>query len=497
MRTLIDREFDVIIVGSGAGGCAAAFTLIRAGLRVALIEKGSDLPRDGSTLDIDKVVRQGFFKSHEPWRDGRGRLFAPEEYFNIGGKTRWYGAALLRFSAAEFLPDAEHQCRGWPISYEELRPFYDIASRQLEIRQFDCEPDLQRIVARLARRSGGWRSEPLPLGLAQAILNDREEASHFDGFASPKDLKSDAVSAFLSYVRHAPTLSLFDATAVVDLLPAADGPAEVGGVHLSDGRILRARSVLLAAGALHSPRLLERYVERHRLRKATTDFAAIGRHLKLHLLTAMVAVSASVKLDLIRKTRILLNDGMPHSSVQPLGFDGELIATLIPPWVPRAVANYIGRRSYGFFLQTEDGSHGDNRVIAPLSTDAANAGYSTMDYLEARLPAALNEHRRLVSRFRAALLRAGMISFSQRIGLAGTAHVNGTLIAGHDPGTSVVDSQGKVHGIESLYVVDGSVLPRSSRVNPSLTIYAWSLRTAGLLAQKLARKAPQTAPISV
>jgi len=276
----------------------------------------------------------------------------------------------------------------------------------------------------------------------------------------------------------------------------ADGVTEIGGVRLADDRVLRARSVLLAAGALHSPRLLQRYIERHRLRDATNYLHEVGRNLKLHLLTAMVAISPSLKTDLIRKTRIFFNDEVPHSSVQPLGFDGELIATLIPRWVPKPVAKYIGRRSYGFFLQTEDGSHGDNRAITPGITDPAGADYPIMDYEEARLPAALHEHRRLISQFRAALLRAGMIAFSQRVGLAGTAHANGTLIAGDDPDTSVVDAEGKVHGLKSLYVVDGSVLPRSSRVNPSLTIFAWSLRTASLLAKQLGQTSACAAPIS-
>jgi choline dehydrogenase-like flavoprotein len=108
-----------------------------------------------------------------------------------------------------------------------------------------------------------------------------------------------------------------------------------------------------------------------------------------------------------------------------------------------------------------------------------------MDFDPRRLTPALSEHLRLVKQFRSALLRSGLIAFSQRIGLAGTAHVSGTLIAGDDPRNSVVDAQGKVHGIDGLYVVDGSVLPRSSRVNPSLTIYAWALRTATLLGKQL------------
>ena len=496
MITPNDREFDVIIVGSGAGGCAAAFTLVQAGFHVALIEKGPELPRDGTTLNIDTVVHQGHFKSQESWLDGSGRSFAPEEYFNIGGKTKWYGAALLRYAPTEFAPDPLHQCRGWPISHEELAPFYDIASQQLGIRHFDCEPDLERISHRLIKRSPRWRGEPMPLGLSAGILNNRDEASHFDGFASPTDLKADAETAFLSFVRHAPTLALFEGVAAIDLLPRGESVGHIGGVRLADDRVLKAQCVLLAAGALHSPRLLQRYLERHRLQEATPGFGEIGRNLKLHLLTAMIAISPSVKTDLIRKTLIFLNDEVPHSSVQPLGFDGELITSLIPPWVPRSVAKHFGRRAYGFFLQTEDGSHGENRVITPSITSAPGTDAPVMNYDSARAVPALNEHKLLVRKFRTALLRAGLLAFSQQIGLAGTAHVNGTLIAGDDPGTSVVDAEGKVHGLKALYVVDGSVLPRSSRVNPSLTIFAWSLRTAALLSKRLAQPTARATAVS-
>jgi choline dehydrogenase-like flavoprotein len=157
-----------------------------------------------------------------------------------------------------------------------------------------------------------------------------------------------------------------------------------------------------------------------------------------------------------------------------LGFDGELIATLVPKVAPRVLARLIGQRAYGFFLQTEDGSHADNRVSA--------GAVPTMDYDAERLMPAVQQHSRLVSTFKRALARAGLLAFSERIGLAGTAHACGTLVTGMDPRRSVVDASGRVHGMEALYVVDGSVLPRSSRVNPSLTIYSWSLRVAHSLA---------------
>jgi choline dehydrogenase-like flavoprotein len=470
-------EFDAVIVGSGAGGSAAAYKLATAGLRVAIVEKGGELPRDSSTLDFDKVVHRGLFKSKEQWFDGRGRTFAPEEYFNVGGKTKWYGAALLRYGPHEFDADPAHQCLGWPLDYEELRPYYEEAESLLGIRTFEAEPDLAHIVGRLQRASGTWRSEAVPLGLAKSILDHPLEASRFDGFASVAGLKADGETAFLSRLRGRPNLKLFTGVPVVELVGQRGNPRHIAGVRLADGRVLHARAVLLAAGALHSPRLLAHYLGVSGLTRQLPAAENVGRYLKLHLLTAVVALSLSRKTDLIRKTTLLLNDSLPHSSIQPLGFDGELIATLVPKVAPRVLAKLIGQRAYGFFLQTEDGSHADNRVSA--------GAVPTMDYEATRLAPAVQEHSRLVATFKRALVRAGLLAFSERIGLAGTAHACGTLVTGTDPQRSVVDASGRVHGMEALYVVDGSILPRSSRVNPSLTIYSWSLRVARELTLRL------------
>jgi choline dehydrogenase-like flavoprotein len=95
-----------------------------------------------------------------------------------------------------------------------------------------------------------------------------------------------------------------------------------------------------------------------------------------------------------------------------------------------------------------------------------------------RLPTAYTEHRQLTRALRGQLVRLGYVHVTKAIPLSGTAHACGTLIAGNDPASSVVDAEGRVHGLENVYVVDGSVLPRSSRVNPALTIYAWALRVA-------------------
>lgn len=473
-------HYDALIIGSGAGGSAAAYALSRAGRRVLLLEKGRELPRDGSTLDVDKVIRQGLFKSKEQWLDRNGRTFEPEEYFNLGGKTKWYGAALARFEPHEFEAEPAHQCLPWPITYQELEPYYEQAEALLGVHRFEPEPDLRAIVGRLTRNGAGWNAQPLPLALDPHIVEHPEEAAHFDAFASVKNLKADGQHALLERVQGSLNLTIQTGQAVRDFVGDPDRPERLIGVRTEDGREFQADTVLLAAGALHSPRLLQGYLETTGLAGRLPCAKAVGRNYKCHLLSAVLAISATSKTDLLRKTLLLLNERLPHSSIQPLGFDGELLSTLIPGFVPRWFARALGQRAYGFFLQTEDGSDPANRVVAKLN----GARYPQLDYDPARLPAARDEHRRLVRDFTRALLKIGLPAAAKGIPLGGTAHACGTLVAGSDPRTSVVDADGKAHGLDNLYVVDGSVLPRSSRVNPSLTIYAWALRVVARLQQR-------------
>jgi len=483
-----DALFDAIIIGSGAGGAAAAHRLVRAGMRVMMLEKGDHLPADGSTLDVERVVHAGQFLSREPWVNGRGEALLPEEHFNVGGKTKWYGAALLRFDRHEFAADTGHGCRAWPIDAAALEPFYREAEALLGVRTFDCEPDLTRIVARLAPTGGAWQARPMPLALSSRILEDRLEAMHFDGFASVRGLKGEAEYSLLASLRSNALFTLVTNAEVQGLIGRDDSPEIIAGVQLRDGREYHANRVLLAAGALHSPRLLERYLKARNLAERLPASRQIGRHLKLHLLTAMVAASPRRISDLIRKTMILTHGRFPHSSAQPLGFDAELIGSLVPKWVPRWIASQVGGRAYGFFLQTEDGSDARNCV---RDGGKDGSGAPVMDYDESRLVAAANEHRAFTRALQVALARAGMLAFTRRIGLTGTAHACGTLICGASPVDSVVDPSGRVHGMQGLYVVDGSVLPRSSRVNPSLTIYAWGLRVAELISRRCRAEADE------
>jgi choline dehydrogenase-like flavoprotein len=272
--------YDAIIVGSGAGGAAAAFGLAEAGRRILLFEKGLPLPIDGSTLDAGIVLREGRYRTHDLWTDRDGKPFVPSEFHNLGGKTKWYGAALLRFSPSEFMDEPAYQHRGWPFGYDELAAYYDQAEGLLSVRRFDIEPDTDRIVAGLMRVAPHWSSAPMPLGLSSRILDDPREAVRFDGFASVMGFKSDAETCLLGRIRDRPNVTIVTGSPVRALLGDERAPERIVGVVGEDGAAHLADAVLLAAGALSSPRLLERYLAATGLDRTLPSAASVRPQLQ-------------------------------------------------------------------------------------------------------------------------------------------------------------------------------------------------------------------------
>jgi choline dehydrogenase-like flavoprotein len=467
------QRYDVIIVGSGAGGAAAGYKLARAGKTVLMLEKGKHLPRDRSTLDTRQVFKEGKFKNQEPWHDGKGGTLMPAEHYNVGGKTKWYGAALLRFSAHEFEADPEHQCLAWPFGCAEIEPYYAEAEALLHVNTFPNEPGLQALVDRIVAAGSGWRAESLPLGLKPEILQDEQEAKHFDGYASVAGYKADAERNLIDAVTPLPNFTLMIKKKVIALLHAPGSPEVIEGVVCRDGSYYQADTVILAAGAMTSPRILQDHLAVSGLGATLPCAAMVGANFKLHLNSALMAFSPFTDHDVLRKTALFFNDRYPHTTIQCLGWmDGEILGTQLPAAVPKFVTNAIGARAIGFFVTTEDGSHPDNRII----TGGGDGGIPTADYSLERIPASQAEHQAAAADFTRRLLHLGLAGVDRYLGLAGSAHALGSMVTGTDPRASVVDPQGKVHGMEGLYVGDGSVLARSSRVNPALTIYAWGLR---------------------
>jgi choline dehydrogenase-like flavoprotein len=469
-------QYDVIVIGSGAGGGSVAYKLANAGKRVLMIEKGPFLPRDSSTLEVRQVFVDGVFKNHVVWLDSKGQDFVPGEFYNVGGKTKWYGAALFRFRPVEFEAEPDYGLLGWPFGYEELKPYYDEATDLLRITTFENEPQLQALLDKITTSDPAWELHQLPLGLSHDIVNHPEEAKHFDGFASPSGLKSDSERNLIDHILDKPNFTLLAGNPVAELVSKPGDPRTIIGVKCADGSTYEANTVVLAAGAMSSPRLLEDHIRGSGAPLPCGDL--VGANFKMHINSAVLGFSPFKDHDVLRKTAVLYNDKYPHSSMQCLGWiDPELLAVQAPSWTPELVDKFLGTRAIGFWATTEDASTPQNRIIS-----GGPGGKPIMDYSLERIPQAVKEHHAMIDDWLERLLFAGLAGADKYMGMAGTAHAVGSMVTGTDPKSSVVDPHGKVHGMENLYVGDGSPLPRVSRVNPSLTIYAWGLRLGDHLA---------------
>ena len=236
----------------------------------------------------------------------------------------------------------------------------------------------------------GWRSEPLPLGLKPEILQDEQEAKHFDGYASVAGYKADAERNLIDAIADLPNFTLLTKKKVIALLHEPGAPEVIEDVVCRDGSYYQADRVILAAGAMTSPRILQDHLDTSGLRATLSCAAAVGANFKLHLNSALVAFSPFTHHDVLRKTAIFFHDRYPHTTVQCLGWlDGEILGTQLPGAVPKFVTNAIGARAIGFFVTTEDGSSPANRIIS----GGGDGGVPVADYSLDRLPPAQAEHR--------------------------------------------------------------------------------------------------------
>ena len=120
----VTERYDVIIVGSGAGGGTLAHTLAPSGKRILLLERGNFLPREIENWDPGPVFVDGRYISPDPWYDADGKEFQPQVHYYVGGATKLYGAALYRLRPADFgeIQHADGLSPAWPLSYDDFEP---------------------------------------------------------------------------------------------------------------------------------------------------------------------------------------------------------------------------------------------------------------------------------------------------------------------------------------------------------------------------------------
>jgi choline dehydrogenase-like flavoprotein len=123
---MADTVYDVIVIGSGAGGGTLAYRLAPTGKKILILERGGYVPRERENWDSRSVVTEGRYNVTEAWRDRHGEEFHPGAHYYVGGNTKFYGAALLRMRKEDFgeLRHVDGTSPAWPMRYEDLEPYY-------------------------------------------------------------------------------------------------------------------------------------------------------------------------------------------------------------------------------------------------------------------------------------------------------------------------------------------------------------------------------------
>lgn len=507
--------YDVIIIGSGAGGGTLLHRLAPGGKRILVLERGPFLPREKANWDAHEVFGKDRYHTSETWLDRHGKLLHPGTGYWVGGNTKVYGAALLRLRQRDFdeVLHAGGTSPAWPLKYTDFAPYYDQAEKLYSVhgargedptdpaRNADFphppvghEPRIQALSDRLAE--AGLHPFHLPLGIrlvADDPLNSPcIRCDTCDGFPCLIDAKADADTTCVRPALKWPNVTLMTDTMATRLVTDGTGRRVVGVEVESDGRqaTFRADTVILAGGAVNSAALLLRSAGVRHPDGLANGSGQVGRNFMKHNALAMLAISREANLDVFQKT-IGVNDfywgepGYEHpmGHIQLLGrMSPEMMAVEAPPITPGFTLEAIASHSVGWWLTGEDLPFADNRVH--VENDRI-----VLEYHERNT----DGFNRLAKRWQESLRSAECgdsfipcsLHLRKKIPLAAVGHQCGTCRMGEDPGTSVLNLDCRTHDVDNLYVVDGSFFPSSAAVNPSLTIMANALRVADHLLEHL------------
>jgi choline dehydrogenase-like flavoprotein len=508
---MANSEWDVIIIGTGAGGGTLALRLAETGKRILLLERGELLPREAENWSEHEVVTRGRYRAKEEWLDAQDRPFTPFTHYCVGGNTKLYGAALLRLRAHDF--EATRTFDGispaWPLSYAEFEPYYARAEQLYGVHgeagrdphepprsgpyphaALAHEPRIAALAARLEQI--GLRPFPLPLGLRSTTEASGEAPialGLFDGYPDPNETKADAHVVGVKPALRSPNVALRTGALVERLETSASG-REVTGVHVRSAHgvePLRAHLVVLACGAIQSAALLLRSHGPAHPRGLCNAHDLVGRHYMTHNNGALIMHSRHPNDARFQKTFALMDfyrrapdSDLPLGSVQLMGkSDRATLRALFAELIPDGDGDALSRHTVDFWLTAEDLPRYQSRVtLAP-------SGQIKLHYT----PSNREALRRLRAALMTALARAEPDSAQRfahyELGIDGVSHQVGTLRFGDDPTASVLDRFCRAHALDNLYVCDGSFFCSSGAVNPSLTIIANALRVGDHLAARL------------
>ncbi|WP_019506118.1 GMC oxidoreductase [Pleurocapsa sp. PCC 7319] len=516
----MNQHYDLIVIGTGAGGGTVVHELAPTGKKILVLERGDFLPREKENWSPEKVYQDHRYYTEEQWCDQEGETVDPQTCYWVGGNTKVYGAALLLMRERDF-DEVEHKggiSPAWELKYQDFAPYYTQAEKLFNVHgkkgqdptepkrdeypypPVSHEPQMQTTVDSLKQL--GYSPFNLPVGLklneVDRSLSQCIRCDTCDGFPCLVDGKADAEVNCINPTRKYDNVTLMTGAKVLKLHTNSTGK-EVTGVETDLGdrtEIFSGNLVVVACGAINSAALLLRSANDSHPNGLANSSDQVGRNFMKHLATTIVALSDRQNETVYQKT-IGLNDfywGEPDFPY-PMGMvqnTGNVKAGMIPAEAPPLLAPFVkfspekaleivAQHSTGWWLQTEDLPDPNNRVR--WAKDRVGLDY-TPNNLEARdrLIHRWTETLKAITKSTKHVIPLGIYPRSY-IPLSAVGHQCGTCRFGEDASTSVLNLDCRTHDVENLYVVDSSFFPSNSGVNPTLTIIANAIRVAEQLKQ--------------
>lgn len=486
------NSFDIIIIGSGAGGGTMARALADSGARILVLERGDFIAQEDQNWNPDSVWKQLRYRTTETWLDESGQAFRPYTHYCVGGNTKFWGTVLYRLRREDFkaVEHIDGVSPAWPIDYDTLEPYYDRAEEIYNVHgQHGIDPTeprrgpypyppvahstvVQRIVDRLQEQ--GLHPSPLPLGLLEGCIL----CNTCNSFPCKIHAKSDAdVCGIKPAVDQGVTL--WTNANARRLFTDASGKRIEGVEIVRPGETIRVSAplVVVSCGAVNSAALLLRSANDKHPDGLANSSGLVGRRYMAHLATMMQGFHPFRRNDTVFQKTVAINDFYlkgPHTKyplgqIQSQGRTHGVMAQTVVPWVPVWAYDAWVSRGVDWLAMSEDLPDPNNRVTVEKD------GKIRLTYRANNLTA----HTQLVKETKRMLRRLGfwvVVSHSHKA--KNTTHQCGTLVFGTDPRQSVLDPFCRAHDVDNLFVVDASFFPSSAAVNPGLTIAAQSLRVA-------------------
>ena len=497
---MTETHYDVTIIGSGAGGGTLAYALADWGKKILLLEQGSYLPKSTDNWSPEAVFQHSRYKTKEKWIDIKENPFSPGMNYYLGGNTKVYGAVLARLRKRDF-QNIQHLgglSPEWPISYEDLDPYYSKAEELYNVHGLfnedptdprDTEFSLPPIshepyIAELSDsfKKMGLKPFHLPLGINLDEQNPRNgkcvRCKTCDAFPCLLDAKSDAAINAVEPALKQGNVTLIRNAKVLRLNTSSSG-REINSIDTEiDGekRSFKSNIVVVSCGAVKSAELLLRSANDSHPQGLSNSSGQVGRNYMAHNNAFLMAVKPGKPNKTVFQKTMGLNDfyfndnsgKYPLGNVQLVGKLQKEMLTAEKPWVPSPILGYLANHSVDWWIMTEDLPHPDNRV------SLTSRGELKLSLKQTNTQA----HKELIQIFSRLMRDVGYpLILSQILGVETCSHQVGTIKFGHDPKNSVLDEFCHSHDIRNLFVVDGSFFPSSAAMNPGLTIMAQALRT--------------------